>query len=464
MSAEKTSLHYAIEYGLSDEVIENLLASGSNPNEKVGGMTSGHWNYTPMHWASRRNKPGIAELLLHHGADVNAGNGINNTPLHIAIYHNNHAMAQWLLENGADPDCKNRSQRFFEGRDGANTPFHYAVYYSDAKMIKILLRNGASKDVKNQKGRTPMMLANYLEKPHLEILIDTFDPQTEASSPRLQSTDESESHDTDQGIEISFSSATTYFQNQQFEAAVECLELLLSSGTDTFSETDRKSALLLLGHAHRGAANFESAIRTYDELLLVDPENFELRFNKGLVMIELAKVGEILPYFADLASDHGVVETDNPFVKLQEIIDFDYLPPRVDFNLIACVLSERDSVSSIAGEPPVDAANDGAVDAAEDISAKESIPDEMERPAMHLGLLGEIHSGTELRKVNVEDVNHTGDTSPSLNPLIAMLIPAFDLRRRQLQIGTDSSESHSSDGGFSCTSSTDDDALTLPYA
>lgn len=44
----------------------------------------------------------VAELLLAHGADVNAGDGVL-TPLHGAVLFNRPDMVRWLLDNGAWP-------------------------------------------------------------------------------------------------------------------------------------------------------------------------------------------------------------------------------------------------------------------------------------------------------------------------------------------------------------------------
>jgi len=58
----------------------------------------------------------IAELLLAHGAEVNAGAG-GNTPLHGAAAFGQTEMVRWLLAHGADPQALNYDNK---------TPFEVA--------------------------------------------------------------------------------------------------------------------------------------------------------------------------------------------------------------------------------------------------------------------------------------------------------------------------------------------------
>jgi ankyrin repeat protein len=48
----------------------------------------------------------IAELLLSHGAEINAGAG-GNTPLHAAAMVGHPDLVRWLLDHGADPRAGN---------------------------------------------------------------------------------------------------------------------------------------------------------------------------------------------------------------------------------------------------------------------------------------------------------------------------------------------------------------------
>jgi len=56
--------------------VQLLLQHGANPNIPGG---SGQ-NQTPLHDAAYLNKSSIVELLLTHGADVNARNADGKTP------------------------------------------------------------------------------------------------------------------------------------------------------------------------------------------------------------------------------------------------------------------------------------------------------------------------------------------------------------------------------------------------
>ena len=54
-----------------------------------------------IHYASERNAACL-EVLINHGAEVNAGDGNQDTPLHWAAYKNNTDCVRLLLQSGAD--------------------------------------------------------------------------------------------------------------------------------------------------------------------------------------------------------------------------------------------------------------------------------------------------------------------------------------------------------------------------
>ena len=73
----------------------------------------------------------VAEILLAHGVDLNAGKNVY-TALHGAVMSNNPAMATWLLSHGAQPDIKN-----FSGQ----TPLELAVQFKRTSVQEVLQKS-----------------------------------------------------------------------------------------------------------------------------------------------------------------------------------------------------------------------------------------------------------------------------------------------------------------------------------
>jgi ankyrin repeat protein len=62
--------------------------------------------YTALHWAVAHERDQATELLLKHGADPNAVDGLGWTPLHIAAERGKFNMVKQLIEAGANPHAK----------------------------------------------------------------------------------------------------------------------------------------------------------------------------------------------------------------------------------------------------------------------------------------------------------------------------------------------------------------------
>ena len=95
-----TPLHEAAESN-SIEDLEELLASGANPNAKESLL-----NQTPLHRAAMAGSKDAAERLLQAGADPNIRDVDGDTPLHTAIKspandHNHLAAVNSLIAHGA---------------------------------------------------------------------------------------------------------------------------------------------------------------------------------------------------------------------------------------------------------------------------------------------------------------------------------------------------------------------------
>jgi hypothetical protein len=76
-----------------------LLKSGAEVNAH---NSNGHWGTTPLHAAAHANQAAIAQLLIAHGADLNARDMLGKTPLHHTTFHKAKAVAKILQSHGAE--------------------------------------------------------------------------------------------------------------------------------------------------------------------------------------------------------------------------------------------------------------------------------------------------------------------------------------------------------------------------
>ena len=147
---QRTPLHIAVGRG-SIDVVELLLAHGADVNARLrssyfptGASDLGNWEFscawqgqmslylkgrTPLHLALCRLHTPIAELLLAHGADVNAQDSLGYTPLHIASLFPGPETATLLLERGAHMDSQD---------ENGKTPFQIAVEHGNLKTAEVL--------------------------------------------------------------------------------------------------------------------------------------------------------------------------------------------------------------------------------------------------------------------------------------------------------------------------------------
>lgn len=108
---------------------------------------------TALHYAAERDALTV-EILLQHGADINARDGNLDTPLHWAAFKNNLECVKLLLQNGADVDAQDFN---------LDTPLSWSSRKGHLLVIKILLEYNASVDLKNLHGDTPLMRAAFIQ-------------------------------------------------------------------------------------------------------------------------------------------------------------------------------------------------------------------------------------------------------------------------------------------------------------
>ena len=106
-------------------VAELLLNAGVSTNT----------TYAPLHNAAALNDVAMAELLLKHGADIEARSSSLSTALHMCGMSNSVDVARLLLQHGAAIRARN---------DEGWTPLHDAAFSGSYQTARLLIENGAS--------------------------------------------------------------------------------------------------------------------------------------------------------------------------------------------------------------------------------------------------------------------------------------------------------------------------------
>ncbi|MCL2832942.1 MAG: ankyrin repeat domain-containing protein [Treponema sp.] len=135
-----TPLHHAVyQNGLA--AIRNILA-----NDKSGINARNNQGLTPLLLAINKLNYGISDLLLQNGADPNVvETGDENTPLHIAAFNGVSWLGEILLEHGAKINALNRDRA---------TPLILAVLGQHREFAALLLRKGAAIENADIHGKT----------------------------------------------------------------------------------------------------------------------------------------------------------------------------------------------------------------------------------------------------------------------------------------------------------------------
>ena len=128
------------------DVLRSLLAAGAQPEIRSNDGTTpmmaaagcgrwGHWTNTPR--ASRQPMAEEAfRILIAAGVDVNATNEGDFTALHCAAFSGLNELVQLLVEHGADIDARDwRGRTAYRLAEGAKQSFHYQAWPEVAALL-----------------------------------------------------------------------------------------------------------------------------------------------------------------------------------------------------------------------------------------------------------------------------------------------------------------------------------------
>ena len=99
----------------------------TNPNQK------GAVDDTPLHIAARKGEIEDVEILLVHGAAINASGDLGNTALHYAAMTGKIDVVSKLLQRGASPNIKN---------EFGQTPEKIAELGRHKQVVEIIRKHG----------------------------------------------------------------------------------------------------------------------------------------------------------------------------------------------------------------------------------------------------------------------------------------------------------------------------------
>ena len=145
--ARAIPLHYASFLGMHD-IVEFLIVEHSQDVSARGFDKK----ETPLHVALRQGHVDVAQLLLEHGADIEAQDDDKCTPLLLASQCGDVEVARILLERGADTEARDYMKR---------TPLLLASEYGHEDVVRVLLEHGADTEARDESGWSSLELASF---------------------------------------------------------------------------------------------------------------------------------------------------------------------------------------------------------------------------------------------------------------------------------------------------------------
>jgi uncharacterized protein len=107
--------------------------------------------FTALHLAAFFGQLAVTSYLIERAADVDAvaKNMMKVTPLHSAVAQSNVAIPELLIKHGAQVNAR---------QEGGFSPLHAAAQSGNLELAKLLLEHGADVNAKTDRGKTPLDL------------------------------------------------------------------------------------------------------------------------------------------------------------------------------------------------------------------------------------------------------------------------------------------------------------------
>ncbi|KAK3334940.1 ankyrin repeat-containing domain protein [Neurospora tetraspora] len=182
-----TPLCQVVYRGLLDKA-DYLLRKGADPNIKPNPFTRGYFG-SPIHAASLNRPARFIQLLLDHGAEVDAKSSWGCLPIHYAAF-GGMGNFQQILDAGGRVDVRDNPGR---------TPLHWAAQAGCARVVERVLQLSPHLiNVRDVDGWTPLCSAALAPK----ILSQYFKPPEPDGVDQFVTIEMLLSHDADRSIRV----------------------------------------------------------------------------------------------------------------------------------------------------------------------------------------------------------------------------------------------------------------------
>ena len=158
INAVEENLNNILHAAASTQSKMSFMFNNKNVLEKIKPLIlkTNKAECTPLHKAAQSGNAEVAELLLKHGAAVEARDKNGFTPLHTAASFNQTKVVDVLLRSGANK----------EARDSINmaTPLYFPSVAGYMEVVKVLVDSGAGLEEKDETGGTPLSFATRKQR------------------------------------------------------------------------------------------------------------------------------------------------------------------------------------------------------------------------------------------------------------------------------------------------------------